>query len=288
MKYNTLPKALYNYQGVKKILYHNDSCILYKRLTENLLDQEKISTSHCVALIVKGKIEVESYEGERVVSQENEMLFMPRDTYLISDFIEDQEGIEVFLIFFDHEIVAKFLGSKIKQHRNPSVTRSTICKLKTNEKVIQYFDSLKNIYFDLENDKDILELKVLEFLHLVYLNNQSEIIDTLNSSEKQKKKRSIESIMIDNYDKNITVTDFANLSGRSLSTFNRDFKRKHGQTPKQWLIKKKMEKAEKLLSEGVNVTNSAIEVGYNNVSHFIKAYKLIHGETPKAIRKNSL
>jgi len=49
-----------------------------------------------------------------------------------------------------------------------------------------------------------------------------------------------------------------------------------------------MEKAEKLLSEGVNVTNSAIEVGYNNVSHFIKAYKLIHGETPKAMRKNSL
>jgi len=288
MKYNTLPKALYNLPSVKKILYHNDSCILYKKLTENLLNQEKISTSHCIALVVKGKVEIESYEGERLAFHENEMLFMPRDTYLISDFIKYQEGIEVFLIFFDHEIVVKFLGSKVKQHRIPSLTKSTICKLKTSKKVIHYFDSLKNIYFDSENDKDILELKVLEFLHLVYLNNPSEIIDTLSSSENQKKKRSIESIMADNYDKNITVTDFANLSGRSLSTFNRDFKRKHGQTPKQWLIKKKMEKAEKLLSEGVNVTNSAMEVGYSSVSHFIKAYKLIHGETPKAMRKNSL
>ena len=90
-----------------------------------------------------------------------------------------------------------------------------------------------------------------------------------------------------NYDKNFTVTDFANLSGRSLSTFNRDFKRKHGQTPKQWLIKKKMEKAKVLLSEGMNVTTCAIEIGYSNVSNFIKAYKLIHGETPnKTMRKN--
>ena len=128
----------------------------------------------------------------------------------------------------------------------------------------------------------------MEFLHLVYLNNQDEIINTLNSSENQKKRRNIDSIMMVNYDKNLTVTDFANLSGRSLSTFNRDFKRKHGQTPKQWLIKKKMEKAEKLLLEGINVTNCAIEVGYSNVSHFIKAYKFIYGETPKAKIKNSL
>jgi AraC-like DNA-binding protein len=288
MKYDTLPKALYNHQSVKKILYHDDSCILYKRLTENLLDQEKISTSHCIALVVKGKVEVEAYGGNCIISHENEMLFMPRDTYLISDFIKRQEVIEVFLVFFGHKIMAKFLCSKIKQHNPSSIHRSTICKLKTSKKIIHYFDSLKDIYFDLENDKDILELKLLEFLHLVYLNNKSEIIDTLNSSENQKKRRSIESIMIDNYDKNLTVTDFANLSGRSLSTFNRDFKRKHGKTPKQWLIKKKMEKAEKLLSEGINVTNCAIEVGYNNVSHFIKAYKLIHGETPKAMRKKSL
>jgi len=288
MKYDTLPKSLYNHPDIKKILYHNDSCILYKQLTENLLNQEKISTSHCVILVVKGKVEVKSYEGECVSSHESEMLFMPRDTYLISDLIKGQDCIEVFLVFFDHDIVAKFLGSKIKQSRLFPVTTSTICKLKTNKKVIHYFDSLKDIYFDLKNDKDILEIKILEFLHLVYLNNQDSIINTLSSSENQKKRRSIDSIMMANYDKNLTVTDFANLSGRSLSTFNRDFKRKHGETPKQWLIKKKMEKAEKLLLEGINVTNCAIEVGYSNVSHFIKAYKLIYGETPKAKVKNSL
>jgi AraC-like DNA-binding protein len=287
MKYDTLPKALYNHQDVKCILHHNDSCILYKRLTKSASDQENISTSHCIVYLVKGEVEVKTNEGVCVASQENEMLFMPRDTYLITDLIKNQDTLEVFLVFIDHEIVGKFLGSKIDHYKKSTQSNSTICKLKTNSKITSYFDSLKDIYFDLENDKDILELKILELLHLVYLYNQSEIIDTLQSSENQKKKRSLESIMTNHYDKKLTVTDFAILSGRSLSTFNRDFKRKYGQTPKQWLIRKRMEKAEKLLSEGINVTNCAFETGYSNVSHFIKAYKLVHGETPKAMRKNN-
>lgn len=288
MKYDTLPKSLYNHPNIKKILYHNDSCILFKRLTESLLDQEKISMSHCIFFVVKGKVEVKTYEGESVTSHENEMLFMPRDTYLISDLIKGQDPIEVFLVFFDHDIVVKFLASKIKQHRKPLVTTPAICKLKTNSKVPHYFNSLKDIYFNLENDKDILEIKVLEFLHLVYLDNEENIINALSASENQKKRRNIDAIMMDSYDKNLTVADFANLSGRSLSTFNRDFKRKHEQTPKQWLIKKKMEKAERLLLEGINVTNCALEVGYSNVSHFIKAYKLIYGKTPKEMRKSRI
>jgi len=288
MKYDTLPKSLYNHQDVKKVLYHNDSCILYKRLTENLLDQEKISTSHCFVLVIKGKVEVKTYDGECVASHENEMLFMPRDTYLISDLIKDQDCVEVFLVFFDHDIVVKFLGSKLTQNKKPPTSTSTICKLKTSNKVLHYFNSLKEIYFDFENDRDILEHKILELLHLVYLNNKNQIIDTLRSSENQKKKRNIETLMINNFDKNLTITAFANLSGRSISTFNRDFKRKYGKTPKQWLIKKKMEKAEELLLDGINVTNCAIEVGYSNISHFIKAYKLIYGKTPKTNQKSIL
>lgn len=287
MKYDTLPKALYKHPGVKKILFHNDSCILCKRLTESILEQEKISTSHCILLVLKGKVEVKTFEGEFVASHENEMLFMPRDTYLISDFVKNKEGIKIFLVFFDHEIVVRFLASKSKEHKKTTQETSNICKLQVNDKIVDYFNSLEDIYFDFENDKNILELKILEFLHLVYLINKDEIINTLMSSENQKKRRSIESIMIDNYDKNLTVTEFANLSGRSISTFNREFRKKHGQTPKQWLIKKKMEKAQKLLSDGKNVTNSAIEVGYSNVSNFIKAYKLVHGQTPKAMRKKS-
>ena len=65
MKYDILPKALYNHPSVKKNLYHNDSCTLYKILAESLLNQEKISTSHCVVFVVKGKLVTLEMKAER-------------------------------------------------------------------------------------------------------------------------------------------------------------------------------------------------------------------------------
>lgn len=91
--------------------------------------------------------------------------------------------------------------------------------------------------------------------------------------------------MNQHFDKNLSVVDFANLSGRSVSTFNRDFRRKYELTPKQWLIAKKMQKSDALLKAGASVTDCALSVGYSNVSHFIKAYKQAYGDTPKAISK---
>jgi hypothetical protein len=88
---------------------------------------------------------------------------MPRGIHLISDLLKKQDSLEVFLVFFDHDIVCRFLSSKIKQARSTSVATLTISKLITNDKVLHFFSSLKDIYSDLDNDKDILELKLLEF-----------------------------------------------------------------------------------------------------------------------------
>ena len=91
--------------------------------------------------------------------------------------------------------------------------------------------------------------------------------------------------MLEHYDKNLTISDYASLSGRSLSTFNREFKKKYNKTPKQWLIEKKMQKAHTYLNTGQNVTNTAFALGYQNVSHFIRAYKSVYEQTPKSMQK---
>jgi AraC-like DNA-binding protein len=284
MKYQTLPKALYSYPEIEKLLYDNQSCILFKRLTSSLFSQEKIATSHCFMYVLGGKVEVKTNEGNLITTQAGEMLFMPRDTYLISDFVIDNDTAELFLIFIGHEIVDSFLSSKGEDNRPVISITPTICKLHASTSINYYFNAIKDVYTGIENNHEILNLKLLEFLHLINIDNRNDIIDTLYISEQCKKKRNITSLMIENYNKNLTIADFANLSGRSLSTFNRDFKRKYGKSPKQWLIAKKMSEANKLLANGLNVTNCALEVGYSNVSHFIKAYKAIYGKTPKEIK----
>ena len=180
------------------------------------------------------------------------------------------------------------MSSKEGDIQKVSLTTPTICKLHASASINCYFNALSDVYSGGENSLEILNLKLLEFLHLVNIDNRNDIAETLYVSEQQKKKRNISSLMLENYNKNLTIADFANLSGRSLSTFNRDFKRKYGKPPKQWLITKKMTEANNLLAKGLNVTSCALEVGYSNVSHFIKAYKAIYGKTPKEIKNNYL
>lgn len=99
--------------------------------------------------------------------------------------------------------------------------------------------------------------------------------------------------MEENFDKPLDIEDYAYLTGRSISTFRRDFKSKYTISPKKWLIEKRLEKAS-LLLKGKNdsVTSIALQVGYENTSHFIKAFQKEFNISPKQFqighRKNML
>ena len=282
MDFYALPQALYTYKGIKQILSDGDNCILHKKLDHDIIDAESLIVSHSIVYIVNGKARINTYDGNEIIVENGEMLFMPRDSYTISDYLRNGNTMEVYLLFFDHEIAMKFLSS----YKSKTRAINTICKLQTPDNIILYLENIHRLRFDNHHDKALLELKLLEFLHLISQENRENFIATLQASESHKQKRDIASIMSEHFDKNLTVADFAALSGRSLSTFNREFKQRFNKTPKKWLIEKKMAKAKKLLTAGLNVTESAFEVGYSNISNFIKAYKSVYKQTPKDMQKN--
>jgi len=87
--------------------------------------------------------------------------------------------------------------------------------------------------------------------------------------------------MLEHYDKNLSVSDWASLSGYSLSTFNRKFKKKYNISPKKWIIQQNMKLAHEALKNGSSVSVCASEYGYSNTSNFIKVFKEIYKITPK-------
>ncbi len=272
-----LPKDLYNFEGVNTLLFHNESAIIHKKLTQDIIDSEKLIVSHSIVYLIKGRVRVNSFEGEEISIGANEMLFMPRDSYLISDYISEDKQLEAYIVFFTQTIADKFLnGYRSKEHN-----KSTITSLHVDNNIVHYFNALEKMDFTELNNKALLEIKLLEFLHLI---NSASLKEALSSCEHVKQKRDIERLMLEHYSKNLSVIDYAHLSGRSLSSFNREFKLKFSKTPKQWLIEKRISQAKSLLDEGQSVTQSAFEVGYSNVSHFIKAYKSIYDTTPKQMQ----
>ena len=103
------------------------------------------------------------------------------------------------------------------------------------------------------------------------------------------KRRSIRHLMRNHRLLNRNIQDFVMLSGRSPATFNRDFKRQFGETPLRWLIRARLDRAQELLTAtDLSVTQIALEVGYENTSHFIKAFRERFGQTPKKARMELL
>jgi AraC family transcriptional regulator len=78
----------------------------------------------------------------------------------------------------------------------------------------------------------------------------------------------------------------AGLTGLTSYYFLRLFKRSTGQTPLQFIIRARMERARKLLAAPrASVTDVAMAVGYESVSHFITLFKRHTGMTPLEYQK---
>lgn len=79
----------------------------------------------------------------------------------------------------------------------------------------------------------------------------------------------------------ISMEEIANYTGRSLSTFKRDFKKCSTLSPREWLIRRRLEAARELIRKGGRkVSEICFEVGFKNLSHFSKIYKETYGIPP--------
>src|SRR5690606_18359138 len=65
------------------------------------------------------------------------------------------------------------------------------------------------------------------------------------------------------------------------------FKKYYGQTPKQYIIDKRIEQAKSLLKKGTNITDTCFEVGFESPSSFSTLFKSRVGLTPTAFQKRA-
>jgi len=266
---------MYDLDAVKTILANKNNAILYKRLDADMLDMEKIIVSHSLVYIKSGTVEIETYDYQKFSASDGEMLFMPRDSYLISDYIKNDSDMEVYLFFFDHTIASEFLAAASAKNRS---AQERILKFTPSDNIICYIDALKSVAYAHKDNEHLLKTKLFELLHLIVENSET-FLDVLSAQEETK--TDIETYMLEHYDKELSVSDWAALCGYSLSTFNRKFKRRYAISPKKWIIQQNMRLAGDALRNGHSVTQCASAFGYENSSNFIKAFKQVYKTTPK-------
>lgn len=89
-------------------------------------------------------------------------------------------------------------------------------------------------------------------------------------------------IIVKRANKDISLKQVASSVGYSSSQFSRKFKRETGMTFSKYIKKLKIEIAQYLLKDmEKNICEIAYEVGYNNVTSFLRAFKEETGMTPR-------
>jgi len=99
-------------------------------------------------------------------------------------------------------------------------------------------------------------------------------------------KQNLEEFMLKNFHHNAPIKHFARLSGRSLTSFKRDFAETFRTSPGTWLKDKRLSEAYYLIKKkSQNPRDIYLELGFENLSHFYTAFKQKYGHTPAEVNK---
>lgn len=139
-------------------------------------------------------------------------------------------------------------------------------------------------YFDLGEKlpTNIAAIKIEEAISI--LRSIDKDVDGLLADFEEPGKIDLMDFMERHYMFNMTIDRFGYLTGRSVATFRRDFKKAFNTTPQKWLTAKRLELAHYQIAEKQRKpVDVYVEAGFENLSHFSYAFKNHFGYPPNAL-----
>ena len=97
----------------------------------------------------------------------------------------------------------------------------------------------------------------------------------------------LEKFMLSNFHFNVPVEKFAQLTGRSLAGFKRDFQKTFGSPPRHWLLEQRLNAAKYLIEIKLQKPSAIyLDLGFESLSHFSHSFKKKFGIAPtfKAVK----
>ena len=189
------------------------------------------------------------------------------------------------LVFFDSTVIANFFDRHPALIERPAKTVDPLPFLlfDKDEFLINFTRSLDSL---LVSDKPVhpqlQKIKLEELLVYLAVHYPDQIQQIGNMHYETNDDLLIRKAVTSHITSNITVEELAFLCNMSLSTFKRRFARLYEKSPNRWLLEKRMEKAAEMLrTNNYKASEIFSELGYENLSSFIQAFKQIHGVTPK-------
>jgi AraC-like DNA-binding protein len=216
---------------------------------------------------------------------EGNCVFVRKGACIVEQFFETEF---CFLLFFiPDEFIYEVLKKKSTPIHKSEEKFDPVITINSNTGVRTFFQSMM-AYFDSNSEPDpsLLELKFRELILTIATNPvNGGLISYFNSLLREPHGISLQMVMEENFCYNLKLEEFARLCSRSLSSFKRDFLRLYNISPSKWLMEKRLNHANLLLTNmGKTVAEAAFESGFESASHFSYSFRQRFGVSPVSVK----
>jgi AraC-like DNA-binding protein len=253
--------------------------------TREISKQQIILNQNAFSFLMEGTKEV-VFDSSSLVIDNSSFLLMKSGHCLMTEKLSDVNKYRSILLFFPNDLLLKFIR-ELPLSKTETIDYKSVYSFEYDAFIRRYIDSLLDISKLSKNAQSkLLYLKFEEIMLYLIEKQGTDFIHSLilnNNDTTQKFIRTVESNQLSK----LTLNELAFLCDMSISTFKREFEKHYSQSPIKWFQNKRLEYAHSLLNlKQKSSSEIYFEVGYENLSSFIQAYKSKYGVTPKHHHKN--
>lgn len=238
---------------------------------------------HTLIYVYSGELEI-TERGQKTILHSGDCAFMRRDNRMwLQKHVKDNIPYRSIVLKFSRDFLREFYQTLSPKELPMNAKRdkdSLYIMPPDRLDVRSLFESVM-LYFDakMKPTDEILKLKMTEGVYAILNTNPNLYASLFDFTDPWK--IDIIEFLEKNYKEDLTMQEIASYTGRSLSTFKRDFKQYTNLTPQKWIIQRRLAAAHELIKKGGRkVSEICYEVGFKNLSHFSKIYKEEYGTAP--------
>lgn len=243
---------------------------------------------HLLLFVLEGKNTL-TYGKQVYQVNRNERILLKKATSVQYEKIgnPDNDNIYDSLMFsLKDDLIKSFLATTELAMPNKTIegeVKTSVYPM--NDCLVAFAHSIKPYFYD---DSEVhpgqLRLKMMEMLYDVTIASRNLFHQILQLQ--QPVKSDVRQVVEQNYASPISLDELAYLSGRSLSSFKRDFQQIYNMSPASWIRERRLSKAKELLeSTPMSVSEICYSLGFENVSHFSRIFKEYYGQAPTGMQK---
>ncbi|WP_200974520.1 AraC family transcriptional regulator [Echinicola sp. 20G] len=242
--------------------------------------------SHMITYVICGKKDWIAPDQMYEING-GDALFIKKGVYTTKQYFESDYCVVLFLI--NDDFIKRFVteNPNLISKQRPLSPSNSIFRIDVNDSfeslVLSVFNYLKQ---GQSIPKELVDIKFKELLFNLILNPKNNRIADFFLDVSQNDKTDLEYTMLKNFRFDLSMEEFARLSGRSLSTFKREFTNHFRTTPGKWLNEKRLSHAKSLLiNSSLNINEVCFDCGFKNASHFIRLFKQRFSLPPNQFRQ---